>query len=270
MKAILDISFFTFKEGLRHRILYGILTFACVLIVLSVLLSGMFMRDISKVLLDFCLSAVSLGGLLVPIFIAINLLAGDIETRNVYTILSLPVSRTSYIIGKFLGLCILLASIMVLLTIATLISIQAGIFLYSDAYFTEISTSSIISSVVIAALGNMVLLGCVFFWSSITTSSFLTTLLTLATYLIGQTIEEIVRFMSVQTPGVEFSPLFKKSVIFFLYIFPNLSAFDLKQQAAHGQLISLNHMAFLTSYGFAYLTVVLGFAIIFFSRRDLP
>ncbi len=269
MKAILTIALFTFKEGLRHRVLYGVLTFACLLICFSVLASGLFMRDISKILLDICLTSVSFGGLLVPFFLAINLMAGDLESRTVYSILSLPLSRKQYILGKFTGLSFLIILIMGLLTIATFFSIQAGEYVFSETYFTSVSITSIVSAVGAAILGNMVLLGCVFFWSSITTSSFLVTMLTISTYIIGQTIEEIVRFMSVQTPGVHFSPLLKKTVLTVLYIFPNLASFDLKQHAAHGLVISARHMTLLSGYGLTYLTVILTLTIFFFSRRDL-
>ncbi len=52
----------------------------------------------------FCLSAISLGGLLVPLFLAVSLLSKDIERKTVYTILSRPISRSKYILGKFGGL----------------------------------------------------------------------------------------------------------------------------------------------------------------------
>ena len=269
MRVIYDIAIFTFKEGLRHKILYGVVVFASLMICLSVLLSGMFMRDISKILLDVCLSAVSLGGLLIPFFLAINLIAYDLESRTVYSILSLPVSRSKYILGKYFGLCLLILLIMGVLTIATFLAIQGGVFLFSAYYFSSISIASILIAVAIAALGNMVLLGCVFLWSSVTTSAFLVTLLTLATYIIGQTIEEIVRFMAAQTAGVSFSPIFKKAIEVILYIFPNLASFDLKQQAAHAQILSLQHTSLLIGYGLAYIGVMLGLTIFFFARRDL-
>lgn len=269
MKIIFSIALFTFKEGIRHRILYGAFAFSCFLIFLSVLASGMFMRDISKILLDFCLSAVSLGGLLIPFFVAINLLAGDIESRTIYSILSLPISRGKYILGKYLGLSALIFLVMGLLTLATFVAIQAGILVYSQAYFTTVSPAAILQAVLSGVLCNMVLLACVFLWSSLTTSTFLATMLTLSTYTIGQTIEEIVRFMAVQTPGVEFSPFFKKTIILLLYIFPNLAAFDLKQLAAHGHLTTLVHSVYLCSYGLAYITVAMTLSIMLFMRRDI-
>ncbi len=82
MRSIWAIALITFKEGLRHRILYGILIAALLIIFFSVFISGLFMRDLLKILLDIGLSSVSAGGLLVPFFLTTAMLAGDLEKKN--------------------------------------------------------------------------------------------------------------------------------------------------------------------------------------------
>lgn len=68
MKNITAVSLISFKEGLRNRVLYGVVLMALIMMVFAILISGFFMRDISKVMLDFCLATVNIGGLLVPFF----------------------------------------------------------------------------------------------------------------------------------------------------------------------------------------------------------
>ena len=269
MNTLWAIAGLTFKEGLRQRIIYGVMIFAFALMSFSVLAAGLFMRDIGKIILDICLASVSLGGLLVPFFLTVNLLAGDLERRTIYTILSQPVSRTYYIIGKFLGLASLAFVIMLILTITSLLAVQVGILLFTSKYFLSYSITAVLISSLSSFAGVALLIACVIFWSSVTTSSFLATLLTISTYLIGQTMEELVRFMAVKTPGVEFSPFLNKTVFLVLYIFPNLAAFDLKQQAAHGIIPSMAHLFFLGLYGIGYSIVIITLATFFFSRRDL-
>ena len=94
MKDIISIALLSLKEGLRQRILFGVLVLAILIMMFAVLISGMFMRDLLKIILDICLAAVTAGGLLVPLFIAVNMLAGDIEQRTIFTILARPISRT--------------------------------------------------------------------------------------------------------------------------------------------------------------------------------
>ena len=100
MRTVWTVALITLKESLRHKVLYGILICALLVMVSSLLISGLFMRDIIKVTLDLCLSAVSIGGLLVPFFLTINLLARDIENKTIYTLLAGAISRQTYILWK--------------------------------------------------------------------------------------------------------------------------------------------------------------------------
>lgn len=270
MKTIWAIALISFKEGLRYRILYGVVVFSLVFMMFAVLISGFFMRDILKITLDLCLSVVSIGGLLVPFFLTINLLSGDMEQRTVYAILARPASRASYIIGKFIGLGLLTGVIISLLTSFALLAVWISTLIYPDHFFTGLSVWSIVVSSCMAFLATLMLNSTVVLWCCLTTSSFLATLLALSTYVVGQTVEDLVHFMSVQVPGVEISPAVKVIVRAALYIFPNLAAFDFKQQAAHGLFIGLQEVLMLSVYGCAYITAVLLLAVFYFNRRDLP
>ncbi|MCL7488662.1 MAG: ABC transporter permease [Desulfobulbaceae bacterium] len=270
MNTIWPIALITFKEGLRYRVLYGVVVFAVFFNVFAVLISGFFMRDILKITLDLCLSVVSAGGLLVPFFLAVNLLSGDIEQRTIYTILARPASRANYIIGKFIGLGLLAAMIVGVLTCFTLLAVWGSTQIYPEHFFTRLSVSSILMSSFIALLAILTLNSTVVLWCCVTTSSFLATLLTLATYVVGQTVEDLVHFVSAQLPGVDISPTVKKVIHVTLYIFPNLAAFDFKQQAAHGLAISFQEVSLVTVYGFAYVTAILIIAVLYFNKRDLP
>ena len=269
MNNILAVMLITFKEGLRQRILYGVVVFALIFMSFAVLISGWFMRDISKILLDFCLSAVSIGGLLIPFFLAINLLSKDIERKTVYTILARPISRNQYILGKFGGLILLAAVVMAILSCASLVSVWCGKILYGLHFFSSFSLFSFFQAVLMSWLGVVVLISLVVLWCSVTTSSFLATLLTLFSYLIGHTIDDVVRFIAIDTPGVTISTTVKNTVNIVKYVFPNLSVFDLKLQAAHNILMPYTEFVAISLYGIGYCAVTLSLAIIIFRKRDL-
>jgi ABC-type transport system involved in multi-copper enzyme maturation permease subunit len=269
MKKFSAIALISFKEGLRNRVLYGIVLVALFMMFFTILISGFFMRDISKVMLDMCLATVNVGGLLVPFFLAIHLLAKDIERRTVFSILSRPISRGSYLLGKFGGILLLTAAIMALLTCFTLLTAWAGKLVYGELFFSSFSPFSIMQSVWLAFCGIMMLNSLVVLWCSMTTSSFLATLLTLATYLIGQSVDDIIRFIRMEGSALQISETVKMTVAVVQYLFPNLAAFDYKMQAARGAIISLTEISYLTGYSVAYMTVVLIAAISFFKRREL-
>lgn len=269
MKIIAAIAWLTLKEGLRHRVLFGILIFALLFMSLAVLVCGMFMRDILKILLDFCLSAVAFGGLLVPFFLAINQLAGDFEQKSVYSILSLPVSRTSYIVGKFFGLSLLAAMIIGLLTCCALAAVWLAAHVYQPHYFEELSLSSVLLSSLANIAGVMVLNSMVILWCTLSSGAFLATLLTVATYLIGHSVEDMVHFMMLKLPGAEVSPLVRIAAEIALYLFPNLALFDLKQQAAYGLMPSWNELLIMGGYGISYTFIILTLSVLVFRRREL-
>ena len=269
MKTIWAIAIITFKEGLRQRVLYGVTIASLLLILFAVLISSLFMRDILKVLLDICLSAVSIGGLLVPFFLSINLLAGDIEKRTIYTLLSRNISRNSYILGKFMGLALLSGMLMALLTLSTLLAAYLASHIYPAHFFSGFSPLPMIVSTLMAFLGIQVLNSAVFLWCSVTTSSFLATLLTISTYIIGHSVEDVVRFMAMQIHGVEIAIQTQITAKLALYIFPNLAAFDLKQQAVYSLPPAFNELSLLTLYGLTYIAIMLLLTSFFFKRRDL-
>lgn len=269
MNKILAVIFITFKEGLRQRILYGVVIFALLLMFFAVLVSGWFMRDISKIIVDFCLSAVSIGGLLIPFFLAVNLLSKDIERKTIFAILAKPISRTQYILGKFGGLIFLAGVVMAILAASSLLSVWIGMLLYGASFFSDFSLPAFLQAVMMSWLGVVVLIALVMVWCSVTTSAFLATLLTLFTYIIGQTIDDVVRFLVVDIPGVEISKTVQHTVQVVKFIFPNLSVFDLKLQAAHNMIMPFNELATIILYGMSYSIVALSVAIFIFRRRDI-
>ncbi|MBM9513575.1 ABC transporter permease [Desulfogranum marinum] len=269
MNKLWSVAFLTFKEGLKHRILYCVFIVALLAMTLSVLISGFFMRDISKIILDFCLATISIGGLLVPFFLGITLLAGDIDKRTVVTILSRDISRPQYILGKYIGISLLTGMIMAFFFAATIIAIQGGILLYGEHYFKSYSLLAVFSSTLLNYFGISILNAVVVLWCSITTTSFLATLLTLATYLVGHLMDDVVRFIESPPPGILISMPLQKTVQATQYIFPNLAAFDHKLSAAHGIPIPFIQFSVLTSYAGVYIVAVLSLSIVLFTRRDL-
>ncbi len=269
MKNVLALSLLSFKEGLRYRVLYGILIFAILVMVFAVLISGLFMRDVSKVILDFCLSSVNIGGLLIPFFLGINLLARDLEQHTVFAVLSRPVSRSQYIFGKFGGLVMLTLLIMAILTSVTFTTVLSAKLIYGSRYFATFDPCAVLVSVCLSALAMIILNAIVVLWCTLTTSSFLAILLTIFSYLIGQTVDNVVRFIRADHDQITFSETVKHTVSLSQYIFPNLAAFDFKTQAAHGIFPAAGEISLLLLYSVVYTLTLLTISIMIFTRRDI-
>ena len=87
------ISFNTFREAVRDRVLYNLIFFA-LLLVASALLFGQISIGIERiVLINLGLTAVSIFGIVIAIFIGIGLVSKEMDKRTLYTVLARPVRR---------------------------------------------------------------------------------------------------------------------------------------------------------------------------------
>ena len=267
-RRVWSLALITFKEGIRDRTLYGIGLFALMIMGLSLVVTGFFLRELHKVTVDINISAITFGGLLMIFSLSVNLMSKDLDKRTIYSVLSKPFSRTQYLIGKFLGLVLLSLAAVCMLTLISTLTIWAVKTQYPN-YFKEFVWLSVFQAVFAEFLMFMVLNAVVIFFSTVTTSSFLTLLFTISTYIVGQTVEEVVRFIQSQAQEIQLTTAVKAVIEMTQYIVPNLSVYDLKIRAAHGLSISSSYLLSITGYSLIYSAVLLLFASIIFSRREL-
>src|SRR5208283_2834406 len=109
MGQIVAIALGAFKESVRERVLYNLIVFAFLMIGAAVLLGSISVGVENIILVNLGLSAISVFGLLIAIFIGIGLVSKEIERRTLYNILSKPVSRAEFILGKYAGLLLTLS-----------------------------------------------------------------------------------------------------------------------------------------------------------------
>lgn len=266
MTILWPIAAITFKEGIRNRAIYGISLFALSLFGLSLLISNMAPRDVGKVAVDMALSTISFSGLLVVLFVGINLMAKDLDKRTIYMVLSRPISRAQYILGKFLGMVLLIIITMVFVSILGLISILLLKLSY-PAYFEKFSWILVILSISFSTLMLILLSAISFLFASFASTSFITLVLTIITYLIGQSINDVKALVE---SNIAISPITVKIVRIAYYIFPNLSFFDIKNQAAHGLHVSPSYIFWTVVYGLVYTCLAITFASIIFRKKEFP
>ena len=104
LQRFLTIAHSTFVETVRQPI-YGVLLFVTALLsILNVSLAGFTLGDDDKLLLDLGLSTLLLSGLFLAAFSATGVISREIENKTVLTVISKPISRPVFILGKFGGL----------------------------------------------------------------------------------------------------------------------------------------------------------------------
>lgn len=270
MNKLLPIAFITFKEGIRNRAIYGIAVLSLMLAGVNILVSGMIPQDVGKVSIDIGLASISFSGLLLVMFVGINLVAKDFDKRTIYMVLSRPISRGQYILGKFFGICLLVLSSVLSLSFFSLGTIALLKFMYPN-YFPRFSWGNVLLAVVFILLMLCLLSAMSLFFASFTTNSFITVVLTVMTYILGHGIAGVRELMtSADVVGIKISPLTQKIVEFAYYIFPNFALFDIKMQAAHALAIPMSYVVSVVVYFLFYLSLVLFLAAIIFERREFP
>ena len=264
------IAVITVKEGVRNRAFYGITLIALMLSLANYLISGMIPQEVGKVSVDIALSTVSFAGLLLVFFVGINLITKDLDRRTIYIVLSRPVSRSQYVIGKFIGMALLIIAVVLCLSIFTTATIWLLKVSY-PGYFPRFSWNMVLLAISFITLSLVLLSAVSFFFASFTSSSFLTLILTMISYVIGQSLNDVKALVEgPSAAGIVPSPVIVKLVQTAYYLFPNLSLFDIKTQAAHSLPLAPSYIFWTAIYGLVYTVLVISAAAFLFRKKELP
>ena len=266
MEQIWLLCKITYKEGVRNRILSGILLLAFLFSVFNLVFAQMFAHDVSKVSVDLGLSTVSLAGLAVIFFMGINLLAKDFEKRTIYMILSRPIARWQYVIGKFLGLALMVVTAALILGIVTAVAVKTSMLLAPAFIPPNYSWKIFVLSIGFNCLGLLIVTALAQFFTCLTNSSYIALLVTACVYFIGQNVELVRRTLAETGQS---SSAYNALIGLVTWIFPNLQAFDLKAAAGYGLPIETVPLLWTAVYGISYIAIVLALTVLFFQRREL-
>src|SRR5262249_20568875 len=127
MGKIAAIALNTYRESVRDRVLYNLVLFVLLLVIASIVMGRIAVGQETKIIIDVGLSAMTIFGVLISIFLVIGLVSKEIEKRTLANILSKPVRRSTFIFGKYFGLCLtLLVNLVVMATAITVALSYAG------------------------------------------------------------------------------------------------------------------------------------------------
>jgi ABC-type transport system involved in multi-copper enzyme maturation permease subunit len=252
MKRVSAIASNTFREAVRDRVLYNLILFA-VLIVASALLFGQISIGIEKIILiNLGLSAVSIFGLVIAIFIGIQLVSKEIEKRTLYTVLARPVRRWEFIVGKFFGL----AGTLVVNTFFMAIGFF-GALLYLAHKF-ERADASLLAALYFIILQFVILIALALLFSSFSTP-LLSAVFTFALFVIGTFAQDLREFAAMTSGATKY----------LAYIVPNFASLNVISSVAHGQPVATDLIVYNTLYALVYAATALSAAVIIFENRNL-
>ena len=246
----------TFREAVRDRVLYNLIAFA-LLMVGAALLVGQVSLGIERiVVVNLGLTAVSLFGMAIAIFIGIGLVSKEIEKRTLYTVLSRPVRRWEFILGKFCGL----AGTLVVNTFFMAVGFFAAL-LYLSHRFHWADTVLLIALYFIV-LEFVILTAITLLFSSFS-SPLLSAIFAFALFVIGSFSEDLRGFAAMAHGPTHWLATVAA------YIVPNFASMNVIASVAHDQPVAPALILYNTIYALLYTSAALAGAVLIFERRNL-
>lgn len=252
-RPILIIAWNTFREIIRDRVLYGIVIFAFLLFGVSLALGQLSFAEQARISADFGFTGIQLSACILSVFVGGALVAREIEKQTVLTLLARPVSRTQFIIGKYLGLAWVVSVIMTGLALALLVLVIS----------LELSVQiSFLYAVIGIFLEACVLMALALFFGSFT-RPVLTVAFSIAFFLIGHWAGSLSFFAEKSA-----SPFFKTAAGIITRGVPDLERFNWRSAPVYGTDVLLEEVLKATGYASGWILVLLAATSLIFRRRD--
>jgi len=246
MKTIAILAVNSWQDNLRNRFFLLSLIFSGVILYFSLLLGLLAADQELRVLLDFGLAFIEFMGLVGGVYGAATAILREMETKTIYLILTRPVTRGEYLIGRFLGLMLSVLAAMLLMACVHLIILFAKgwewksyyLLAFFGAYLKVLLTASL--TVFLALSSTSVL-------SALTIASIL--------WILGHVLPEIRFLIAHKARHSQATPLLILS-----YIVPNLNMYNIRDRldptsASMPEFSALKWLFYAAAYSGVWLTL---------------
>ncbi len=253
MNAIFSIARTTLIQQLRNRLYLVIVLFGLLMIAASLLLGAVAADQEIRVILDLGLATSEVFGLALAIFGAVTLVIEEMESKTIYLILTRPLPRAHYVIGRFLGL--LLA---VWTSLAVMEALHFGL-LFAKGWKAD---PLVLASLPVMGLKVMVMTGLALLCSLAFTSAPTATVFSLFFWVLGHFGAEL-RFLTERTGRAAASA----AIRLLLWVLPNLSLLN-PRDALEVPGFNLAPLVWSAGYAALYTATCLALSIALFSRKE--
>lgn len=247
----------TFREAVRDRVLYNLVFFALLMMAAAIAVGQISIGIEQTVIISLGLSAISVIGLLISVFLGVALVSKEMDKRTLYALLAKPVRRWEFLLGKFAGLVLTLAVNTAAMALGLLL-----VMIYVK-HSLERSDAVVLVAVYFILLKLALIVALALLFSCFTTP-LLAILFTVGLYIVGLYVQELRNLpVEVMTPAMA---AFTK---WLSYLLPNFENYNVMAMATHGRAVPGALILQNTLYTVVYCTIVLTAAAAVFSRRNL-
>jgi len=255
MNKVFKVAFFSFKENRRNKNFYILLIFAFIIIISGFLFSKFAEEIEERMIRDVGLGGIEFFSFLAAIFLSAKLLLTEIENKVLYPILTKPIKRWQYFLGRYIGTVLVIGfGVLVMGIILTfLLFVKKCGSVIDRTYFL---------SYLYMFFKIVIIISLSFFFSLLSTSQLSSMIFTGFLWILGHLSNEI-KYLA-----EEVNPLFLKFIKFIYIIFPNFSYFNLKD-FPDSSFYTAPSFFWILSYSLTYSLIFLIFSILIFNNKDL-
>lgn len=253
---VLHIASNTFREAVRDRVLYNLIAFAVLMSGAAILVGQISIGIERLVVINLGLTAVSLFGVVIAIFIGIGLVSKEIERRTLYTVLSRPVQRWEFIVGKFFGL----AGTLVVNTLFMAVGVFVALLYVSHRF--DAPDGWILVALYFIILQFLIITALALLFSSFS-SPLLSAVFAFSLFVIGSFAEDLRGFAAMAQGASHWLATAAA------YLVPNLASLNVISSVAHNQPVAAQLILTNTLYALVYAGMALCGAVVIFEHRNL-
>jgi Cu-processing system permease protein len=253
------IALNTFREAARIRVLYGIVVLVIGANLLALVLGQMSIHEEARVARDIGLAGISLFGSLTAIFLGVFLLYTEVQRRTIHAIVSKPIERWEFVVGKYLGMAVVLTILVALFGVAMILMLT----------LQHVGVSSAVCKALVLAWFEVLTVAAIAIFFSSFSTPFLSGIFALAMWVIGRVTPDIQNAISHGTPWI------KTTARIALEIVPDIHLFSPSGRIVEGAQVSINsdfitwgYVGLASLHGLGWIVGLLAFACVMFSRRD--
>lgn len=256
----LPLAINTLRESIRDKLLYVILFFALLMIGSGIILSALSLNQQTKIVMDLGLSSISIFGLIITIFVGTSLVSKEIDKKTIFLLLSKPLRRRDFILGKFVGL-----SLTLLIIFSAMALCFYGVLAYHKGFDLTLLMPLVPGSAMALALiyvEIMLLIAAAIFFSTFATPV-MSAMFTLSLYVIGHASNDILAFARANDSG-----FLQKIMETLFLILPDLERLNLKNTFLLEGALSSEVFSGSLTYGFLYIMALLLLSIFVFEGKE--
>ena len=269
MRNIIELARFTASEVLLSRVYIILLVTSLLVPILSTIFASLFMVDIGKVYLDALSGCAQLIASCFILFVCAPLMARDLEQNICHLLLTPPVSRQNYLLGRFAGLLVCFALLLLAVGICGGLGAQLYIQELKLAYQGQIVFGTVFIVIYFTFFQYIAFLGALYFFFSWATGAAEIMVFLASLMLMAWVFPPILHAM-VNTEVATHVPSFIQGGLNWLYhLLPHLNGSNIYSYLAHDGGVPIMHAIWYTTEHLAYTAILLVLGIILFLRRDL-